>query len=64
MYLLQRQRTAGAYITISHEDTHEEAVKALSDIAAKTPSMPYNGEDHWQDSNNLHCVNRYRIIPF
>ena len=62
MYLLQRQRTAGAYITISHSDTHDGAVEALRTIASKTPSMPYDGGDQWQDSKNRHCVNRYRIV--
>lgn len=62
LFLVQRQHTAGAYITIRMALTHKEAVDCLSKIAAKVPSRPYNGEDKWQDSDNKHHVNRYRII--
>ena len=62
LYQVQRQHTAGAYITIKTCKTHEEAVCYLSSIATQTPDRPYNGEDKWQDSSNCHNVNRYRII--
>ena len=63
MYQVQRQRTAGAYIAIKTCETHTEAVAYLANIAASTPSRPYNGEDKWQDSKDVHNVNRYRIVP-
>ena len=62
LYQIQRQRTAGAYITIKTVTSHEEAVSYLAEIAAQTPQYPYNGEDKWQDSKNVHNVNRYRIV--
>ena len=62
LYQVQRQRTAGAYITIKTVLTHEEAVNFLADIASEKPQYPYNGEDKWQDSKNVHNVNRYRIV--
>lgn len=62
LYQIQRQHTAGAYITIKTVLTHEEAVDFLANIAADTPQYPYNGGDKWQDSKNVHNVNRYRIV--
>ena len=62
LYQVQRQRTAGAYIGLKTYNTHEEAVEHLAKIAAEHPEFPYNGENTWQDSNNKHNVNRYRII--
>lgn len=62
LYQIQRQRTAGAYITIKTVFTHNEAVAYLAGIAAEHPERPYNGEDKWQDSKNVHNVNRYRIV--
>lgn len=63
-YQLQEQHTAGAYIGIQIFKTHEEAVQHLAKIAAQeNPDRPYNGGDKWQDSSDVHCVNRYRIIP-
>lgn len=64
LYQLQRQHTAGAYIGIQIFKTHEEAVQHLAKIAAQeNPNRPYNGEDKWQNSSNVHNVNRYRIMP-
>ena len=64
LYQLQEQHTAGAYIGIQIFKTHEAAVKHLAKIAAQeNPNRPYNGEDKWQNSSDVHCVNRYRIIP-
>ena len=63
-YLLQRQHTAGAYITIKSFTSHEKAVEHLAAIAeTENPGRPYNGGDKWQNSNDVHNVNRYRIIP-
>ena len=61
MFVIQRQRTAGAYITIKTATSHKKAVEELRAIAAEHPERPYNGEDKWQDGNNVHHVNRYRI---
>lgn len=64
LYQLQEQHTAGAYIGIQVFKTHEAAVQHLAKIAAReNPDRPYNGGDKWQDSSDVHCVNRYRIIP-
>ena len=64
LYQLQEQHTAGAYIGIQIFKTHEEAVQHLAKIAAQeNPNRPYNGEDKWQNSSDVHCVNRYRIVP-
>ena len=64
LYQLQRQRTAGAYITVQTFKTHNKAVKRLAEIAEQeNPNRPYNGEDKWQNSSNVHNVNRYRIVP-
>jgi len=63
LYQVQRQRTAGAYITIKTCGSHDEAVGYLSSIASEHPEYPYKGGDKWQDSRNVHNVNRYRIIP-
>lgn len=64
LYQLQRQRTAGAYITIQTHKTHAEAVEHLTRIALEeNPDRPYDGGDKWQNSNNVHSVNRYRIVP-
>ncbi len=64
LYQLQRQRTAGAYITIQTHKTHTEAVEHLTRIALEeNPDRPYNGGDKWQNSSNVHNVNRYRIVP-
>ncbi len=62
LYQIQRQRTAGAYITIKTVKTHEEAVAYLAKIARDNPLRPYNGENKWQDSDDVHRVNRYRIV--
>ena len=62
LYQVQRQRTAGAYITIKTCESHEQAVDYLGSIAAEHPDYPYNGGDKWQDSKNVHNVNRYRIV--
>lgn len=61
MFALEHQRTAGAYRAVQHFRSHKAAVAALAKIAAQTPERPYNGEDKWQDSNDTHNVNRYRI---
>ncbi len=61
-YQVQHQRTAGAYRVVTAFKSREKAVLYLKGIASKTPSFPYNGEDSWKDSNNIHCVNRYRIV--
>ena len=64
LYQLQRQRTAGAYITIQTHKTHTEAVEHLARIALQeNPDRPYDGGDKWQNSSNVHNVNRYRIVP-
>lgn len=63
LYQVQRQRTAGAYIGIRVCGSHEEAVRYLRDIAAGYPDRPYDGGDKWQTSNNVHNVDRYRIVP-
>ena len=64
LYQLQLQRTAGAYITKKTYQTHEDAVAALAMIAMEeNPRRPYNGEDKWQNSSDVHNVNRYRIVP-
>lgn len=62
MWILQRQRTAGAYLLVEKFTSRKKAVAALAEIAAQTPNFPYNGEDKWQDSDSSHHVNRYRII--
>lgn len=62
-YQVQRQRTAGAYIALVTTNSHDEAVAFLANIAAQHPNRPYKGEDKWQDSTNVHNVNRYRIVP-
>lgn len=62
LFQVQRQRTAGAYITLRTCKTHKEAVRYLGDIAAECPDFPYNEGDKWKDSNNVHHCNRYRII--
>lgn len=63
LYSLQRQRTAGAYITIKTCTTHEEAINILAEIASEYPNRPYKGEDKWQTSSDVHNVTRYRIVP-
>lgn len=64
LYQLQRQRTAGAYITIQTHKTRAEAVGHLARIALQeNPDRPYDGGDKWQNSSNVHNVNRYRIVP-
>ena len=64
LYQVQRQRTAGAYITVKTCTTHEEATNYLATIAAReNPDRPYCGEDKWQNSSDVHNVNRYRIVP-
>ena len=64
LYQVQRQRTAGAYITIKTCTNHEEAINYLAAIAAEeNPNRPYRGEDKWQNSSDVHNVNRYRIVP-
>lgn len=63
-YQLQRQRTVGAYKGISLHNSHDDAVAALADIAkTSNPRRPYDGGDAWQDSTDVHCCTRYRIIP-
>lgn len=61
MFVLEHQRTAGAYRPVKHFITHEDAVAELAKIASKKPNRPYNGGDKWQDSSDVHNVNRYRI---
>lgn len=63
LYAVQRQRTAGAYKTLRAFKTKNQAKTYLKGIAKLTPSFPYNGEDTWKDSNSVHCVNRYKIVP-
>ena len=62
IFQVQRQRTAGAYITLGTFTTHGAAVDELRRIAAQTPEIPYDGGDRYQDSQNVHRVNRYRIV--
>lgn len=62
LYQVQKQHTAGAYIAIKTALSHNEAVSYLAQIAAEHPERPYHGEDKWQDSSNVHNVNRYRIV--
>ena len=63
LYQLQKQRTAGAYITIATYQSREDARQELARIAAQNPDYPYNGGDKWQDNRNVHNVTRYRIVP-
>ena len=63
LYQVQRQRTAGAYITIKTCYSREEAVNYLANIAKDYPNRPYKGEDKWQTGSNVHSVDRYRIVP-
>jgi hypothetical protein len=62
LYQVQRQRTAGAYKTLRSFRTQKQAVGYLTSIAKLTPSFPYNGSDSWKDSNDIHNVNRYKIV--
>lgn len=62
VYQVQRQRTAGAYKALRSFKIYKQAVGYLSSIAKQTPSMKYDGGDSWKDSNDIHNVNRYRIV--
>lgn len=61
IYLVQRQRTAGAYITLSTYSEKSSAIKKMSQFAEEE-GVPYDGGDKFSTSHNTHNCNRYRII--
>lgn len=61
VYLVQRQRTAGAYITLNTYGTKSLAVDRMFQLAAQE-GVAYDGGDKFTTSHNTHCCNRYRII--
>lgn len=62
IYVLKRQRTAGAYLPVKSFESHNDAVLELTKIASETPEYPYDGGDTYKVGNSSHHTTRYKIV--
>lgn len=61
-WLVQRQRTAGAYLTIKIFYRKQDARDYLAAEAALNPEYPYDGGDTYAYGPSKHNKTRFRIV--